>query len=222
MRRAEKEKALATLDEIERLTSVPGRDGGAVEIGLPGIDGRALDLMVKVARGKDSLKLLVERYSASRSVVIVGALLFVLLKRAESTTHKDAYLLFDFIENLQRKDNPGVLVTTLTAIGHQIGLAQVWQRTRMPESLYPFLQHCLDFAGVKANWIHRGLSDAVQLGAIDILLDMCRAKIFALNFAPEQRRWLESKAKEIADLNTDHAEFQARAASFLNCLQAAD
>lgn len=101
MRKLDKEKALETLSEIERLTSMPGKDGGAIAIGLPGIDGQASDLMVKIARRKEGLRLLVERYSASRSVIVVGALTHVLIGRAKSTTATDAYLLFEFIEKLQ-------------------------------------------------------------------------------------------------------------------------
>ena len=186
---------------------------------MPGIDGKALDLVVKVARLKGGLKSLIERYGASRSVIIVGALALVLVRRAESTKLKDAYLLFDFIEKLQRKDNPSIMVTTLTAIRHQIGLAGVWQHTRMPESLYPFLQHCLDFIGAEANRIHRGLSDQVQMGAIDVLRMMCEAEIFNFNFDEGQRRWIKDKVKEIADLNAGSAMFQSCASSFFNCLR---
>jgi hypothetical protein len=222
VRRLDREKALETLDEIEALTSTPGRDSDAIAIGMPGIDGKALDLMVKVARLKGGLKLLVERYSASRSVIVVGALIGVLVRRAESTKLKDAYLLFDFIENLQRKDNSSILVTTLTAIQHQIGLAGVWQHTRMPESFYPFLQHCLDFTGARANWIHRGLSDQVQMAAIDLLFDMCKVKIFDLNFNKEQCKWIEDKVREIASLSTDNAIFQTHVSNFFNCLRTTD
>jgi hypothetical protein len=222
LRRSYREKALETLDQIERVTSIPGKDGGAIEIGIPGIDGKALDLMVKAARGKDSLKLLVERYGASRSVIIVGAILLVLVKKAESTNLKNAYLLFQFIENLQRKDNSSILVTTLTAIQHQIGLARVWQRTRMPESIYPFLQYCLDFTGTRASWMPRELSDEVQLGAIDVLRAMCEVRILNLNFDHAQHSWLEHKAKEIASLNAENATFQTQVSNLLNCLQKTD
>ena len=219
MRRVDREKALETLDEIERLTSLPGKDGHAIEIGIPGIDGNALDLMVKVARLKGGLKLLVEKYSASQSVIIVSGLVLILVRRAESTNLKNAYLLFEFIENLQRKDNSSILVTTLTAIRHQIGIAKVWHHTRMPESLYPFLQHCLDFTGAKANWIHRGLSDDVQMGAVDVLRTMCEVKTFDFNFSQEQRRWIEAKVGEIGNQNTNHPIFQTSVSDFLNCLR---
>jgi hypothetical protein len=222
LRRVDREKALETLDHIEAVTSVAGKDGAAAEIGMPGVDGEALELVVNVARHKGGLKSLIERYGSSRSVIIVGALALVLVRRAERTKLKDAYLLFDLIEKLRRKDNPNILVTILTAIRHQIGLARVWQHTRTPESLYTFLQHCLAFPGVRANPKHRGLSDQVQAGAIDVLRIMCEAGIYDLNFDGGQRGWVEDKVKEIAKLNTRNAIFQTCTSSFLNCLRTTD
>ena len=80
---------------------MPGKDDGAFAIGLPGIDGQALDLAVKIARRKGGLRLLVERYGASRSVIVVGTLALMLADRAQSTKVKDAHLLFELIEKLQ-------------------------------------------------------------------------------------------------------------------------
>jgi hypothetical protein len=222
VRRLDREKAIDTLEQIESLTSMPGKDGGAIAIGMPGIDGKSLDLMVKVARAKGGLELIVERYSASRSTIIAGALGLVLTEKSKSTNLKTAYLLFKFIEKLQRKDNSGILGATLTAIKFQILLARVWQHTQLPESLYPFLQHCLDFTGERANWMHRGLSDWVQLDAIDVLRAMCEVKLFDFNFDEQQRKWIEDKVKEIASLNAENATFQTHASNFFNCLQKTD
>lgn len=213
LRRLDKEKALERLDEIEALTSIPGMDRDAIDMRPPGIDGEALDLMVKVAQRKGGVKLLVEKYAASRSRIIVRALGGILLQRAKSTKLKDAYLLFEFIEKLQRKDVPGILGIT-TAIKFQIDLAGLWRHTPMPESLYSFLQHCLEFTSPKAKWKHRGLSDWVELGAVDLLWVMCEHKIYDLNFDEEQRKWLEDKVREIADSNPDNESFQRNASIF--------
>ncbi len=217
MRKIDKVKALETLNKIKELTSTPGKDGGAIDIGLPGIDGQASDLMVKVARRKEGLRLLVERYSASRSVIVVGALTHVLVERAKSTIAKDAYLLFDFIEKLQRRDNSSVLVTVLTAVTYQIGLAKAWRQTKMPESVYPFLQHCLAFTGARANWIHRSLSDNVQLSAIDLLRVICEVDIYKLHFDDSQRNWIENKVREVVSANPDRERFQQGASYFFDC-----
>jgi hypothetical protein len=218
LRKLDKERSIKTLDKIEALTSIPGRDSNAYDIGLPGIDGLTLDLMVKVARRKGGVKLLVERYAASRSQIVVGAISGVLTRRAESVKLKDAYLLFEFIEKLQRKNHSSVLVTILTAVKFQIGLAKVWQYTRMPNSFYPFLQHCLNFTGVQANEIPRTLSDEVQLSAIDVLETMCKAKIYNLNFDESQRQWIENKVREITIVNSDNEMFQKDASYFFDCV----
>lgn len=218
MSKLDQEKALETLDKIEGLTSQPGKDGTAIEIGLPGIDGEALDLMVKIARQKGGVKLLVERYAASRSQIIIGPLILILTNRAERTKLKNAYLLFEVIEKLQRKDKWGNLVTALTAIKFQIGLAKVWQHTRLPNSFYPFLQYCLDFSGAQANGVPRTLSDDVQLSAIDVLRTMCEMKIYILNFDESQRQWIEGKVREITDANASNKVFPRDASSFFDCV----
>ena len=218
MRRLNKEKIIERLDEIEAFTSMPGKDGDAIGMGLPGIDGEALDLMVKVARRKDGVKLLVERYAASRSVIIVGALGFILTERAKTTKLKDAYLLFEAIEKLNRGDNLRVLGMPLTALKFQIGIAEVWQQMPMPKSLYPYLQDCLEISGELVTLTDRGLSAGIQLDAIDVLLLMCEKRIYNLNFDEEQRKWLENKIRKIADDNPGSQSFQRDTSYFFDCL----
>jgi len=218
LRKLDKEKALETLSEIERLTSMPGKDGGAIAIGLPGLDAQAFDLAIKIARRKGGLTLLVEKYSASRSQIVVGVLALMLTERAKRKKPTEAYLLFEFIEKLQRRDHSSVLVTVLTAIKYQIGLAKAWRHTKIPESVYPFLQHCLAFTGARANWIHRSLSDDVQLSAIDLLRTMCEADIYNLNFDDSQRNWIENKVKEVVSANSEKDWFQQGASYFFDCV----
>lgn len=218
MRKLDKEKALETLDKIEALTSIPGRNGNAYDIGLPGIDGLALDLMVKIARRKGGVKLLIDKYAASRSQIIINAVIGVLVHRAERTKLKDAYLLFEFIEKLQRKDHSSLLVTILTAIKFQIGLVKVWQHTPMPNSFYPFLQHCLEFTGARAYGIPHTLSNEVQVSVIDILWTMCRMEIYNLNFDKSQRKWIEDKVRELVIANSDNETFQRNTAYFFDCI----
>lgn len=218
MRRIDKEKILERLDEIEALTSIPGRDGNAYDIGLPGIDSEARNLMLKAARDKGSVKQLLEKYSGSRSVIIENALGSVLGRCTKRTKLKDAYLLFENIEKLQRKDIPAILGGTLSSIKVQIWRAKVWQQTPMPKILYPFLQHCLEFTSEKATWTHRGLADWVELGALDLLWTMCEHKIYNLNFNESQRKWIEDKIKEIAEANPDNKTFQRNTLYFFDCL----
>lgn len=218
MRKQDQEKIFATLDKIEELTSVPDRNGGAIEIGLPGIDGEAFDLMVKIARERGGVKLLVEKYAASLSQIIVGALLLVLTDRAKRRRLKNAHLLFDFIGKLQLKDRWGILVTTLTAIKFQIGLAKVWHRDPMPDSCYPFVQYCLHFTNAQADSKSSSLSDEVQLNVIDVLWTMCKERIYNLNFDEAQRRWLEDKVREIQGANSGNEMLQKDVLYFFDCI----
>lgn len=208
MRKQDKEKISERLDEIEALTSMPDKDGYAIEIGLPGIDGEVLDLMAKAAKRNGGAKLLVEKYAASRSVIIVSALCGVLGQYTKRTKLKDAYLIFEYIEMLERKDSPGILGGILSAIKEQIRLTRIWQKTKMPDNFYPFLQHCLEFTSRKAKWKHHGLSDWVEIGAVDLLWTMCEAGIYNFNFDEKQRGWIENKIREIAAANLDNETFQ--------------
>ena len=88
----------------------------------------------------------------------------------------------------------------------------------MPESIYPFLQHCLAFTGAQANWIDRTLSDDVQLGAIDLLRTMCEENIYDLNIDDAQRSWIEDKVREVVAANAGNEMFQSDASYFFDCL----
>ncbi len=197
---------------------MPGRNGGAIDIGLPDIDGEALDLMVKVARRKGGVKMLVEKYAASRSVIVVGALGFILTEKSKTTNLKNASLLFDAIEKLRKEENFKILGMPLTALKFQIGIAKVWQYTRMPESLYSFLRDCLEPSGKQISIIDQQSFDEIQLDAIDILRLMCEIKIYELNFDNEQRKWLENKMKKIVEANSDNETFQRNISYFFDCI----
>lgn len=213
------EKALETLDKIEALASTSGTDGNVISTGMPDVDVSALELMIKVARRKGGVELLVKKYAASHSRDVIGALVLILVQRAEKTKPKDAHLLFEFIKKLQLKNDLGILVTTLTSVQNQIGLAKVWQNAKMPENLYQFLQHCLEFKEEQATRGDRKLANQVQLSVVGLLLLMCNVQNYDLNFNESQRKSLEDKIKEITTINSEDEILRADASYFFQCLK---
>ena len=179
------QEALNRLDEIEQLAPDPTVDAGALAI------------MRHLAQTPGGLRLLVDRYSISPSLNIIGYLSFVLAEHAEKATSESALLIFDFVERLRQDNYSEALISSLTAIQRQIHSGTAWGNSSKPPppSLYAFLQHCLNFSG--------RLYILVQSGAIELLTQLCEKQLLNVAFKPDQIKWVKERVNQLSKANNE-------------------
>lgn len=189
-------EALLSLDEIERLDLDPT------------FDVRASQIMEIVAENAQGLRLLVERYSGSRSVNIANSLAFILSLKSSHSTSETGPLVFEFAANVKRHDNEGVLMNTLNAMKNQITFGPGWGNTREPPGpLFPFLEHSLSFNGRHSALVH--------FAAVELVTLICERELVAAVFKRDEWEWIEKRIDELSDI--DDVLLQEAVLEFRDC-----
>lgn len=192
-----KTEALRRLNEIEELDPDPTIDVGALE---------AMEL---IADNTEDLRLLVHRYSGSRSANIAGYLALLLSLRSSSITSETAQIVFEFAEKLKRNDYDAALMSTLNAMMNQIGFGPGWGNAPAPPPcLFPFLQHCLNYNGRRRALVH--------VAAVELLTTICAVNLITTTFKRDQIEWLANRIEELS--STDDVLLGDAIAEFKQCL----
>lgn len=192
-----KSDALKRLNAIEQLGPDPTFDVGALE---------AMEL---VADNTEGLQLLVQRYSGSSSANVAGYLALLLSLKSSSSTPETAPLVFEFADKLKRNDYDGALMSTLNAMTNQIGFGPGWgDAPAPPSSLFPFLQHCLNYDGRRRALVH--------YAAVELVTTICALNLLSTTFNRDQIEWLTNRIDELS--STDDVLLGDAIAVFKQCL----
>lgn len=195
--RMKKSDPLRRLNEIEQLDPDPILDVGALE---------AMEL---VADNTEGLQLLVHRYSGSSSANVAGYLALLLSLKSSSITPETAPLVFEFADKHRRNDYDGALMSTVNAMTNQIGFGPgCGDAPAPPASLFPFLQHCLNYDGRRRALVH--------YAAVELLTTICAVNLLSTTFNRDQVGWLTNRIDELS--STDDVLLFEAIAAFKQCL----